>query len=78
MALIAMTACNKDDNDINNTASMYVPAVAVTRFYLKADSKVMNNLDSVFFSIDLENGVIFNADSLPKGTKISTLIPLLK
>lgn len=77
MALIAMTACNKDDNDINNTASMYVPAVAVTRFYLKADSKVMNNLDSVFFSIDLENGVIFNADSLPKGTKISTLIPMI-
>ena len=30
-------------------------------------------LDSVFFSIDLERAVIFNADSLPKGTKVNRL-----
>lgn len=48
--------------------------VAVTGFSLKAMSKVAPNLDSVFFSIDLNRGVIFNADSLPVGTNIEKLI----
>lgn len=48
---------------------------AVTGFSLKAMSKVADKLDSVFFSIDLNRGVIFNADSLPVGTSIEKLIP---
>lgn len=47
------------------------------KFQLKADKKVMANLDSVFFSIDLEKGLIYNADSLPVGTPISRLIPVI-
>ena len=31
------------------------------------------NLNNVFFTIDLEKGLIYNADSLPKGTKITEL-----
>ena len=49
--------------------------VAVSKFYIQANNKVMSNLDSVFFSIDLDHGVIFNADSLPKGTDVSKLVP---
>lgn len=37
----------------------------------------MANLDSVFFSIDLEHGVIFNADSLPVGTDVTHLVPVI-
>ena len=33
----------------------------------------MSGLDSVFFSIDTKNGIIFNADSLPKGTDVKKL-----
>lgn len=51
--------------------------VAIKDFYLKANSKILDHLDSVFFSIDLENGVIFNADSLPKGTNVSRLLPTI-
>lgn len=68
-ALVA--ACNSD----------YEPAIVtsenveVTAFSLTADAKVLSNLDSVFFSIDLVNARIFNADSLPYGTKVNKLIP---
>lgn len=76
--LLAATACNSDsetsgDGDVAVTASN----VAVRKFSLKADSKVCANLDSVFFSIDLNKGLIFNADSLPKGSDISKLVPVV-
>lgn len=71
--LLAITAaCNSDDSpeygeqDINSS-------VAVTAFSLKENNAVLNNIDSVFFSIDLENRKIFNADSLPVGTDVSAL-----
>lgn len=51
--------------------------IAVTSFKLKADTKVLSNLDSVFFSIDVTNGVIYNADSLPTGTPVNKLIPVI-
>lgn len=47
--------------------------VAVTAFSLLSNNKILNNLDSVYFSIDLNNARIFNADSLPKGTDISRM-----
>lgn len=71
-----ISACNSKDDE-PDTGSGYIPteSVAVTAFSLSADRRVMPNLDSVFFSIDLEHGVIFNADSLPRGTKVTALIP---
>lgn len=50
--------------------------LAVTSFSLKADSK-NPGLDSVYFSIDLDHAIIFNADSLRKGTKIDKVVPLI-
>lgn len=83
--LLAVTAmgiasCNKkEDEPTDETVTIVtLPNVAVTSFKLKADKNVMTNLDSVFFSIDLQHGVIYNADSLPKGTKIDKLIPNIK
>lgn len=46
----------------------------VTSFNLKKNDSVLAHLDSVYFSIDIVNGEIFNADSLPKGTDVSRLL----
>lgn len=78
--LLALAACNKkDDKEKDEELPGYINPtdVAITGFYLHKDTKVLNGLDSVFFSIDLQNAVIFNADSLPKGTDITGLIPVI-
>lgn len=66
-----LSSCNKDTG-----SETYVSPVnlAVTAFSLSAD---LDNpgLDSVYFSIDLEHGIIFNADSLRKGTRIDKVVP---
>ena len=72
---ILATACNAKDEEPDNTDYVTTESVAVTNFYLSPNVKIMKNLDSVYFSIDLEHGVIFNADSLPKGTPVTALIP---
>ncbi|MDE6330620.1 MAG: hypothetical protein K2L83_07935 [Muribaculaceae bacterium] len=74
-ALIA-SSCNAKEEP-GTTANLNVPSVAVTKFSIKPNAAVMTDLDSVYFSIDLDHGVIFNADSLPLGTKINKLVPLI-
>ena len=68
----ALGACNSEATDQPD----YEPAnsVAVSAFSLSANAKVLSNLDSVFFSIDLNHGIIFNADSLPAGTPVDRLV----
>lgn len=68
---IMLAACNKDVERQDGSADY--TGVAVKSFALKTNSDILSNLDSVFFSIDLVNAVIFNADSLPKGTRINAL-----
>lgn len=69
----SLGSCNKESNSSNYN----IPAnLAVKSFSLKADSK-NPGLDSVYFSIDLEHAVIFNADSLRKGTSIDKIVPLI-
>lgn len=77
LMLLAGTFSSCNEKTESATESTYMPSstAAVTGFSLKAMSKVAANLDSVFFSIDLNKGVIFNADSLPVGTNIEKLIP---
>ncbi len=79
LALVAGSSCNKKDKDEDDEDKIAVTAstVAVKSFSIKANSKVLANLDSVFFSIDLNRGVIFNADSLPIGTDVSKLVPVI-
>ncbi len=74
-AMVVLGACNEK----SETSTSYEPSssVAISSFRLRPDTKVMAHLDSVFFSIDLEHGVIFNADSLPVGTDVTRLIPII-
>lgn len=67
-----LTSCNEDTAD--NTDELVYSSTQVKSFNLKANSKVLSALDSVFFSIDLVNAQIFNADSLPFGTKVNKLV----
>lgn len=78
LVVMNLVSCNKND-DTNITYlsdySVYSSATTlVTGFSLKANTKVLNNLDSVKFAIDQERGLIYNADSLPCGTKVSALL----
>ena len=70
--LCGSTACNESDD--NYEVSIDYSSTQVTAFSLRSDSKVLNNLDSIYFSIDLVNGRIFNADSLPYGTRTDRLL----
>lgn len=67
----AFTGCNSDYEPETVTST----CVAIRSFALTKDDSVMANLDTVFFSINLEEGKIFNADSLPFGTKVNKLVP---
>lgn len=65
------TACNSDDTW--ETEPQILSGTEVTAFSLKANSRVLANLDSVYFSINLVEGKIFNANPLPYGTDIDSL-----
>jgi len=69
---VVFTSCNDDSSD--GDAEVIYGSTQVKGFNLKADAKVLSGLDSVFFSIDLMNAQIFNADSLPYGTRINKLV----
>lgn len=73
LAVGGFTACNSEVE-----VKTVLPSSAVVRtFSLAPDSKILPHLDSVFFSIDLYTGEIYNADSLPYGTRTSKLIPVI-
>ena len=77
-ALIAASAfvgCNGDATDYTESSGSNV---AVYSFNLQENDKILKDLDTVYFSIDLENARIFNADSLPYGTRVDALIPSIK
>ena len=65
-------SCNKDNEDVILADSL-ISSTAVTEFSLKENADVLENLDTVFFTIDLEKAEIYNADSLPMGTDVSNL-----
>lgn len=69
---MTFTSCN-DDSSSDDSEVIY-SSTQVKSFSLKADSNVLSALDSVFFSIDLVNAQIFNADSLPYGTPTNKLV----
>lgn len=76
MLIGTLSSCNKKTE---KEEDIYMPAssVAVTNFSLKSKTGSKVKLDSVFFSIDLNRGVIFNADSLPVGTDVTKLVPVI-
>jgi len=69
---------DKDEDDTTYTYSTSRQTTLVTVFSLQSDNEVLSNLDSVYFTIDYDNGLIYNADSLPVGTDITELKVSLK
>ncbi len=68
-------SCNDDDDSESSSVATYTSAsTAITGFYLIDNSDILDNLDSVYFTIDLKGARIYNADSLPKGTDISRML----
>lgn len=73
VVMAGIVSCNSDSSSTITTPEAS-SEVAVTAFSLKANDKILSSLDSVYFSIDMNNARIFNADSLPKGTDISRML----
>lgn len=70
--ILSGVSCNSSDDDQITYALS--ENVRVSAFSLAANDSVLANLDTIFFTIDLNGGQIYNADSLPKGTDVSALI----
>ena len=70
----AFVGCNSDYTPTEYTSTN----VIVSSFSLTQDDSILKGLDTVAFSIDLVRGRIFNADSLPYGTKINKLVPVIR
>ena len=74
---MCLLSCSKKDDSTVTTVDYEVYSVSstlVSSFSLKANTKILNNLDSVKFTIDQERALIYNADSLPRGTRINALL----
>ncbi len=74
---ILMSACNSSSSEEEIEYELSSD-VAVTSFQLLDNSKVLDSLTNVYFSIDLLNARVYNADSLPYGTPVSRLQVLVK
>lgn len=75
LSLLSLLASCNDKNDDNEvySYSTSTETTLVKAFGLQADNNVLASLDSVHFTVDYDNGLIYNADSLPVGTDISEL-----
>ena len=73
VAIGTFSACNSTEE----VATTLPSSATVRNFSLEANDSILSNLDSVFFSIDLYTLEIFNADSLPYGTNVSALTPVI-
>lgn len=74
LSLGMLGACNSsDDNENDDVVLRPYTNVGVKSFSLGKNDSVLAYLDTVFFSVDLQKARIFNADSLPKGTRIDAL-----
>lgn len=74
--LVSTVGSCKKDKDDTTTTYVYTTSTSSTlvlTFALENNSEVLTNLNKVFFTIDPERNLIYNADSLPVGTDISSL-----
>lgn len=73
-ALLASVSCNSSDDAKDGEPISISANTLVSNFRLQKDDSIMALLDSVKFTVDVNRQVIYNADSLPKGTKITRLL----
>ncbi|MDE6311209.1 MAG: hypothetical protein K2L96_05255 [Muribaculaceae bacterium] len=74
LSLFAAGACNSTYEPGESIAS----SAAVYSFSVRSAAGDLKGVDTVFFSVDIIGAKIFNADSLPYGTRVSALIPSVK
>ncbi len=73
-SLFSFVSCkDKDKDDDVYSYSTSTKTTLIKNFGLQVDNEVLANLDSVHFTVDYDNGLIYNADSLPVGTDITGL-----
>lgn len=72
ISMLFVYSCNSSSSTIYNYYTY--GSTAVTAFSLGNDDSVLYNLDSVYFSIDLETATIYNAQPLPYGTSTEKLV----
>lgn len=72
-ALLMSVSCN-DNNSDNDEPVVVSSNTLVSAFSLAENDSVIADLDSLHFTIDVDNRLIYNADSLPKDTKINRLV----
>lgn len=73
-SMFSFVSCKKDkDDDEIYYYSTSTQTTLIKSFALQDDSEVLTSLDSVHFTVDYDNGLIYNADSLPVGTDITGL-----
>lgn len=73
-SLFFTMSCNDSNGDNDGEPTIISSNTLVSNFNLQEDDSVMAMLDSVKFTVDVNKRVIYNADSLPKGTKITRLL----
>lgn len=72
LTVTAAVSCNSTD-ELETEPNVASSNVAITAFSL-SNTKALANLDSIHFTIDIDKAIIYNADSLPKGTDITKLL----
>ncbi len=70
---IGFVACNSDDDEEAQIITS-LSNTMITSFSIVENDDVLENLDSVYFTIDQLRAKIYNADSLPYGTDVSKLV----
>lgn len=73
-ALLMSVSCNDNGNGNGDEPTVISSNTLVSAFSLAENDSVLASLDSLHFTIDVDNRLIYNADSLPKGTKINRLV----
>lgn len=77
LALFVSVSCNSSDDSSSDEPVVISSNTLLKGFSLNKDDSVFAYLDSVFFTIDVDKRIVYNADSLPKGTKINRLVATL-
>ncbi|MEE0624715.1 MAG: DUF6242 domain-containing protein, partial [Muribaculaceae bacterium] len=73
LTLIVSASCNSSGNG-DNEPTVVSANTLVSNFRLQKNDSVMTLLDSIPFTIDVNRRLIYNPDSLPKGTDITRLV----
>lgn len=68
LACATLFSCGSDAPEEITIEDQTVTNVEIKSFSLQRNNRIASNIDSLFFAIDLNEGIIYNGDSLPVGT----------